>query len=157
MADPDVPSWGLHNEVQVAVLLDAAQRMMVEGDFEGAVGVAEELLDGDPADVDADGVADGHDTGFPALPVDQHVQGLRGGPEHVHDALGSTVHRHTEAPVGAARDVDRAGLAFDRDVVLQRGLPASFQGETAGAAASVRGAESASNRWIAAAMLAISS
>lgn len=53
MADPDVPSWGLHNEVQVAVLLDAAQRMMVEGDFEGAVGVAEELLDGDPADVDA--------------------------------------------------------------------------------------------------------
>ena len=53
MDETTPPSWGLDEEVQGAVLIESARRLMLEGDYEGAVGVAEELLDADPADVDA--------------------------------------------------------------------------------------------------------
>ncbi len=49
----EAPGWGIPLEAQAAVLLAEARRLVNEGDLEGAVGIAEELLDHEPGDVDA--------------------------------------------------------------------------------------------------------
>ncbi len=53
MDDALPPVWGIPDEAQGAVLLDAAQRLMLEGAYDAAVGLAEELLDVDPEDTGA--------------------------------------------------------------------------------------------------------
>ncbi|MSQ03251.1 MAG: hypothetical protein EXR71_15395 [Myxococcales bacterium] len=53
MDDALPPVWGIPDEAQGAVLLDAARRLMLEGAYDSAVGLAEELLDVDPTDTDA--------------------------------------------------------------------------------------------------------
>ncbi len=55
MADdrPDFPGWGVSVEGQVAVQLAEARRLVNEGRFDAAVGIAEELLDHDPEDIEA--------------------------------------------------------------------------------------------------------
>ncbi|GDX83093.1 hypothetical protein LBMAG42_49040 [Deltaproteobacteria bacterium] len=49
----EVPGWGIPVEAQASVLLAEARRLVNDGDLEGAVGIAEELLDHDPGDLDA--------------------------------------------------------------------------------------------------------
>ena len=55
MADDraDFPAWGMPVEAQVAMQLAEARRLAHEGQFEAAVGAAEELLDHDPQDIEA--------------------------------------------------------------------------------------------------------
>ncbi len=47
------PHWGLDNLARSALVLERARRQLADGDPEGAVVYAEELLDDNPSDVDA--------------------------------------------------------------------------------------------------------
>lgn len=50
---PEPAPWAIQPEAQVAVLLEEARRLVLEGETEAAVGLAEELLDHDPDDIEA--------------------------------------------------------------------------------------------------------
>ncbi|MBM4392286.1 MAG: hypothetical protein FJ090_14290 [Deltaproteobacteria bacterium] len=50
---PAGPRWGLANAARSALVLERARRQLADGDPEGAVVYAEELLEDNPADVDA--------------------------------------------------------------------------------------------------------
>ncbi len=48
----DGPGWSIQPEAQIAVLVAQARQMVLDGDYEAAVGLAEELLDAHPDDTE---------------------------------------------------------------------------------------------------------